>query len=320
MRAPDFWRRGGVLAHALAPLSWAWAAGAQARRLTASPARVGAPVICVGNLTVGGTGKTPTVLALLRRLRERGRTPHALTRGYGGRLAGPVLVEPGHGFAEVGDEALLLAQAAPTWVSRDRLAGARRAVAAGADVVVMDDGFQNPALAKDLSLLVVDAAYGFGNGRLLPAGPLREPVAQGLARADAAVLILPERGEAPTPPALSGLPVLRARLRPEPGSEGLAGLRVLAFAGIGRPEKFFETLAGLRAKMVATRAFADHHPYSPEEAMALLEEAQRLDATPITTAKDAARLPPAARATVQVLRVTLEFEAPDALEALLERV
>ena len=320
MRAPEFWRRDGALAHALAPLSWAWAAGARARRAGARPARVGAPVICVGNLTVGGTGKTPVVLALLRRLRERGRRPHALTRGYGGRLKGPLRVEIGHAAADVGDEALLLARAAPTWIARDRAAGAREAVAAGADVVVMDDGFQNPFLAKDLSLLVVDAAYGFGNGRLVPAGPLREPIDRGLARADALVLVLPPLGEPAAALPRIGLPTLRARILPEPQAEGLAGLRVLAFAGIGRPDKFFATLLGLRAQVVKAHAFADHHAYGEHEVMALVEEAQRLDAVPITTAKDAVRLPPAARAMVQVLRVELEFEAPAALEALLDRV
>ena len=320
MRAPEFWRRDGALAHALAPLSWAWAAGARARGFRAKPARVGAPVICVGNLTVGGTGKTPTALALLHHLRGRGRSPHALTRGYGGGLAGPLRVELEHSAAQVGDEALLLAQAAPTWVARDRAAGARAAVAAGADVVVMDDGHQNPTLAKDLSLIVVDGAYGFGNGRLLPAGPLREPIGAGLARADAIVLVLPTLGEAPAPFATGGLPVLRARLIPELQAEGFSGVRVLAFAGIGRPEKFFATLAGLRAQVVEAHAFADHHAYAPHEVMALVEKAQRLDAVPITTTKDAMRLPPDARAMVQVLRVALEFEEPAALEALLDRV
>ena len=320
MRAPEFWRRDGALAHALAPLSWAWAAGARARHAGATPARAGAPVICVGNLTVGGTGKTPVALALLRQLRERGRQPHALTRGYGGRQKGPLRVEPGHAAGEVGDEALLLARAAPTWVARDRAAGGRAAADAGADVIVMDDGFQNPSLAKDLSLLVVDAAYGFGNGRLIPAGPLREPIAHGLARADALVLVLPPLAEPLAPLPLIRLPVLRARLLPEPQAEGLAGRRVLAFAGIGRPDKFFATLVGLRAQVVKAHAFADHHAYAEHEVMALVEEAQRLDAVPITTAKDAVRLPPAARTMVQVLRVELEFEAPAALEALLDRV
>ena len=320
MRAPDFWRRDGALAHALAPLSWAWAAGARARQAAAKPERVGAPVVCVGNLTVGGSGKTPTVLALLDRLHARGRRPHALTRGYGGSLPGPIRVEPGHTAAQVGDEALLLAQSAPTWASRDRPAGARLAVAAGADVIVLDDGFQNPALAKDLSLVVVDGGYGFGNGRLLPAGPLREPIEQGLARADAIVLVLPALSERPAPLPATGLPVLRARLMPEPQAEGLAGLRVLAFAGIGRPEKFFATLVELRAQVVKAHAFADHHAYAAHEVMSLVEEAQRLGAVPVTTAKDAVRLPIEARAMVQVLRVALEFEAPAALEALLDRV
>src|SRR5690349_19822422 len=193
MRAPDFWARDGVLPTVLAPLGSAIAGVGMARRRLAKPFIVPIPVVCVGNLTIGGSGKTPVVLALVDWLRARGASVHCLTRGYGGALAGPVLVDGRHDATAVGDEAMLLAAAAPTVVSRDRAAGARLALARGAGILVMDDGFQNPQLAKTLSLVVVDGATGFGNGRLLPAGPLREPIDAGLARADAVVLVGDDR-------------------------------------------------------------------------------------------------------------------------------
>jgi tetraacyldisaccharide 4'-kinase len=210
VRAPEFWTEDGALARTLAPLAAAYAGAGCLRRALARPVAVSVPVVCVGNLVTGGAGKTPVVLALLGALRQRGETPHALTRGYGGREAGPLRVDPArHDAARVGDEALLLARAAPTWVARDRPAGAKAAVAAGASLVVMDDGFQNPSLQKDLSILVVDGRYGFGNGRVVPAGPLREPLAWGLARADA-VVVVGEAREDLEPTLGAGQPVLRA--------------------------------------------------------------------------------------------------------------
>ena len=192
MRAPEFWRAGGgaALPAILTPLSWAWAIGGELRRWATPTRRVPIPVICVGNLVAGGAGKTPVALALGRRLLAAGSAVHFLTRGYGGRRRGPIQVDPArHGAVDVGDEALLLARIAPTWVARARAAGAVTAARAGAEVVVMDDGHQHPGLAKDLSVVVVDGDYGIGNGRVIPAGPLREPAALGLARADAVILV-----------------------------------------------------------------------------------------------------------------------------------
>jgi tetraacyldisaccharide 4'-kinase len=276
------------------------------------------PTLCVGNATAGGAGKTPTALALLARLQARGRSPAALLRGYGGRLRGPVRVDPAqHDAAAVGDEALLLARAAPTWVARDRLAGALAAVADGADALVLDDGFQNPHLAKDLNLLVLDGAAGLGNGRVMPAGPLREPFGRALARARAVVLIGEDRhGLAGR---LHGATVLNAELRPR-GEAGFAGRRLLAFAGIGRPGKVFETLERLGAELAATAAFADHHPYTEAELAELQRRAVRLDAELVTTEKDAVRLPPAWRARIAVLPVELAFVRPERLDALLDGV
>jgi tetraacyldisaccharide 4'-kinase len=320
MRAPEFWERNGSpLSALLQPAAAAYALAGRWRRATARPWRAPVPVLCVGALTVGGAGKTPTALTLAAALQAHGVAPHFLTRGYGGTAAGPLQVDPAaHDAALVGDEALLLAEAAPCWLSRDRVAGARAAVAAGAGAIVMDDGFQNPSLAKDLSLLVVDGSHGFGNGRVLPAGPLREPIADGLARADAVALIGTD--ETGVTARLGRCPVLRARLAPGPDAAELAGRRVLAFAGIGRPTKFFATLRSLGAELAEQRAFPDHHRYSAAEIDSLLRRAEQLEAIPVTTAKVAVRLPREARPAVRVLPVQLRWDDTHAFDALLGRV
>ncbi len=318
MRTPGFWYRPpGPGAWALAPLGLLYGLGGRLRRQRAVPQRAGVPVVCVGNLVAGGAGKTPVCLALAETLTAVGHRVHFLTRGHGGRERGPLIVDPArHTAADVGDEALLLAAAAPTWVARDRVAGARAAAAAGATVVVMDDGFQNPHLAHDLGLVVVDGAVGFGNGLLIPAGPLREPVAAGLARAGAVVLVGDDRtGVAAQAP---GLPRLRVDL--VPAGDGWRGRRVLAFAGIGRPAKFFDTLGDVGAVVVERVPFPDHHPYTPDTVMALVERAARLNARPATTAKDAVRLPPEARAMVDVLPVRAVWQDGDAVRRLLPAV
>lgn len=318
MRAPAFWQRDGLLARLLAPAA-CLSARITARRVARAGWRAPVPVLCVGNVGLGGAGKTTVALDLGARLAARGLRPHFLLRGYGGSLRGPLRVTPAHTAAEVGDEAKLLAAVAPAWISADRAAGARAAVAAGAGAIVMDDGLQNPTLAKTLSLLVVDGAAGFGNGRVFPAGPLREPVAAGAARCAAAVLIGEDRAgvAAALPPAL---PVLRARLVPGEGMRALAGRRVLAFAGIGHPEKFFASLAGAGATLAAARPFADHHRFAAAELDALLMEASALGVEPVTTAKDAMRLPPGVRARVAVADIGLAWEDEAALAALLDRL
>jgi len=326
MRAPRFWSNPpaapGWQARALAPLALFWTLAARRRLARARPEAVGLPVICVGNLTAGGTGKTPLVTALVARLEARGARPHVLSRGYGGRLGGPLRVDvQRHSAADVGDEPLVLASLAPVWIGADRLASARAAAAGGAGVLVMDDGFQNPALAKDLSLLVVDAVAGFGNGRVLPAGPLREPVADGLARADLVVAIGPGAARARLRadwPELYARPVIAAALEPLPTGMDWAGLRAFAFAGIGRPEKFFATLRGLGADVVATRAFGDHAPYDARLLARLAHDARTAGAQLVTTEKDAARLPAPFRAGVLVLPVRLAFEDTAPLDAALE--
>ena len=320
MRAPDFWSSDGAAARLLAPLGVLYDFVRSVGFALARTTSCGVPVICVGNLTVGGAGKTPVALDLARRLASRGYTVHFLTRGYGGRTVGPLQVDPAmHDATEVGDEALLLARVAPTWVARDRVAGAKRAVQAGAEILVMDDGFQNPALKKDLSFLVVDGETAFGNGRIMPAGPLRESVAWGFSRADAVVMLGADRHDiARRVP--DRLPVIQAQLTPVGATQDLIGHRVLAFAGIGRPGKFFTTLEELGAQLVETRAFADHHPFTPGELDALLARAETLEAIAITTEKDAARLPPAYREKFAVLRVKVAWRQPDFLNGLLGRL
>jgi tetraacyldisaccharide 4'-kinase len=233
-------------------------------------------------------------------------------------LGGPVRADPArHGAGDIGDEALLLARAAPCWVSRDRGAGAQAAIAAGADLVLLDDGFQNPTLAKTLSFIVVDGVYGFGNRRLLPAGPLREPLERGLARADAAILVGPDDSGAAA--AIGGrLPVLHAALEPQ-AAEELIGRKVLAFAGIGRPAKFYATLAGLGAEIVGRRDFPDHHAYGAAEIAGLVAAAKARDAVPVTTAKDFVRVPERLRAGIAVLEVAIAWREPDRLNEILTR-
>lgn len=321
MKTPAFWYRPpGLASTLLAPLGALYGFAGRRRVAGTVPQRVATPVVCVGNLVAGGAGKTPVGLALIAALQARGVSVHALTRGHGGRETGPLRVDPArHGAADVGDEALLLAVAAPCWVARDRVAGAQRAAAAGAGTIVMDDGFQNPALHKDLALIVADGAVGFGNGQLVPAGPLRERVADGLARADAMVILGEDRhGLAAL---AGGRPVLKAWLESDPDAAArLAGRDVLAFAGIGRPEKFFATLEALGARVVERASFADHHPYRPAEVAALIERAAAAGALPVTTAKDAVRLPPELRDRVEVLPVSVRWEDEGALAALLSSV
>lgn len=312
MKAPSFWYKGGILGDLLEPLGKLWAHSAGRRQKQGASYRASVPVICIGNLVAGGAGKTPVALSIAEHLPG----VNFLSRGYGGKLEGPVLVDPHqHVFSQVGDEPLLLADTAPCWVAKNRRAGAEAAAAHGAKCLVMDDGFQNPALFKDLSLLVVDGPVGFGNGRCMPAGPLREPLKDGLARADAVIIIGEDRTGVAAK--VGDLPVLFATLEPEVEAESLRGEPVVAFAGIGRPEKFFNSLEALGARLVGGYGFPDHHPYHANEISELMVEAEAHGAGLITTAKDYVRLPPHLRDQVGVLRITVAWQDEDALLRLL---
>ena len=322
MRTPEFWNpgsTGGAQASLLAPLAWGYDMAGQVKRSFVTSRRVGVPVICVGNVTAGGAGKTPTALALAKLMQDWGVAAHFLTRGYGGTARGPLQVDPKrHNARKVGDEPILLARQAPTWLSRNRPAGARAAIADGAEAIIMDDGLQNPSLVKDVSLIVIDGGFGFGNERLIPAGPLREHLSRGLVRADAFVLVGPDEVGVVARLENRPAPLLRAELTPAIRALKLRERAVVAFAGIARPVKFFRTLELIGCNIIRRIAFADHRRFTPDEIMTLVEYAGAHGAIPVTTEKDWVRLPEEAKPMVQSVGITLEWQDPDAVRKLLE--
>ena len=330
LSTPFWWYRSkGALAAALAPLGRVYGGRAEARFARDEAYRSRLPVICIGNFTAGGGGKTPTAIAVAALLKELGQKPAFLTRGYGGTSQGPVPVKKGQSAEEVGDEPLLLAETAPTFVSADRAAGAKAIEASDASVIVMDDGFQNPSLAKDLSLVVVDAGSGIGNGLVMPAGPLRAPLAAQMARADALIMI--GDGEKATRLAeafaASSKPVLKARMVPRQDRRWLSVLPIIGFAGIARPEKFFATLRDNGARLIDARAYPDHYRYSERQARSLLKEATDYNAMLVTTEKDWVRLPDDPESAAGELKhrsrpflIAIEFDDAAAIKQLLSGV
>jgi tetraacyldisaccharide 4'-kinase len=316
MREPAFWYRPpSLMSRLLAPLGAIYGA-VTVRRMTRVGVSAGIPVLCVGNYHLGGAGKTPTTLALVKILRGMGEQPFVVSRGYGGTIEGPVRVDQTlHTAADVGDEPLMMAAFVPVVVSRDRVAGAALARVQGASTVLLDDGFQNPALAKDASLIVIDASRGVGNGSVFPAGPLRAPLEPQIARTDALIVIGEGRAADGIADTLikRSAPVLRTRLVPDEDSvAALRGQRVLAFAGIGDPARFFATLRNGGVNVIEERAFSDHHPFTASEIEALVAEAKAESLILVTTEKDMARIRSDARLVrhaenIRVLSVTLDI-------------
>ena len=326
MRPPEFWniRQGRdsapVIRTLLSPLGALYTWGGRRRRDRTTPLDPGVPVICVGNATLGGTGKTPITIYLLKSLRRMGVNAHGLSRGYGGRLKGPVPVNPRHTADEVGDEPLLIARSGPVWVAAARDEGAVAAVSEGADALIMDDGHQNPVLEKALSLLVVDAEVGFGNGRVFPAGPLREPLADALSRTDAVILMKPNPDYEISDhlaEQLSDHIVIPAFLAPKSAPPPS---KLYAFAGIGRPNRFFDQLRRMGADVVEEVPFADHHPFANSEIESLFAHASEYGASLITTEKDHVRLPPGYRRGVHAFAVEVQFEDELTLRRLLHPI
>jgi len=308
MRAPTFWYRHGLISTLLAPFGWIWAVGARRRAAKPPMHRSPIPVVCIGNITAGGAGKTPIALSIAQLIPGA----HFLSKGYGGSEVGPLRVDPQrHSYQQVGDEPLLLAEMAPCWVAKNRIDGAEAAAAAGASCLVMDDGFQDPSLEKDISILVVDGGSGFGNGHCMPAGPLREPVEVGLKRADVVVILGEDRHGIAS--LVAPKPVLRAWLEPEAEASVLSGRKVVAFAGIGRPAKFFHTLDHLGANLVEAYAFPDHYPFHPQEIHELTVAAQNHAAFLVTTGKDFVRVPVGQRDHIGVVQMDVAWEDEKAL-------
>lgn len=323
MKPPLFWyQKNSPLGLLLSPLGAIYAK-ATARRIKREPKFVASvPVICIGNINAGGTGKTPTAIALLQRLNDMGHAPHIVSRGYGGALTGPVEVDTAqHTADDVGDEPLMLSAFARTWVSKDRSSGVKAAQTAGATVILLDDGFQNPDVKKDLQIVVVDAVKGFGNGRAMPAGPLRETVATGLNRADALLVIGPENARAKfTPPLPKTCTRLDGQLDPLQTGMPWGNLPVLAFAGIGHPEKFFATLKTLGADVVRAESLDDHQPFTDALLQRLENEARSGGLNLATTEKDAVRLPDHFRAKVMVVPVRLNVMDWQPLDDMLAQI
>lgn len=317
MNSPHFWKENGITAKLLLPLALLYQLGYRLRRLFTRPTTITPNLLCVGNLIAGGAGKTPVALSTGEYIKAQGINACYLSKGYGGSLRAPTLIDPArHNARETGDEPLLLAQVLPTIVAKNRVAGARMAAKQGFELIILDDGFQNPTLKPDVSLVVVDSAYGFGNCHTLPAGPLREPVKFGLKRADALVVLRRDRKERP---ALTDFDITRifGDLRTSCPND-FENQKLVAFSGIARPQQFFEALVQhCGAHVINSHSFPDHHYFTETELKPLRDEAHKLEARLITTAKDAVRLPPAFQDEVLVAEASINWHNADELAAVL---
>lgn len=304
MKTPAFWSEPNFLSRLLKPLGTVYAFATRLRIGLGRPCKIGRPVVCIGNLTAGGTGKTPVAVAVAGLLQQAGKNPFFVSRGYGGTLKNIMVDKEKHTASEVGDEPLLLARRAPVIVNPDRVAGAQKALRSGAEVIVMDDGFQNPGLYKDLSFLVFDGGFGIGNGLSVPAGPLRENFAAGLKRAHAAIILGEDKHNLSAK--IAGIPIFRGSVvpvRPE-----VSNTDAVAFAGIGRPEKFYQSLRDLDMAPVETYDFPDHHRYTPAELEKLIARGKELNADIFTTSKDYVKIPLSLQKHFKVLQIDIAWE------------
>ena len=309
MKTPKYWQSNSFISKILAPFGWVYGALTQARLKIIKPKKVEIPVICVGNITAGGTGKTPVSISIAKLLGIEMYHPYFVTRGYGGQLQNVIVNNKKHTASEVGDEPLLLSQQAPVVVNANRYAGAELAIKNGADVIVMDDGFQNPTLHKNLSFLVFDGTYGIGNGKIIPAGPLRETFCNGVKRADALVILGKDKHNLAEK---SGLPVFYAHTEAVQTSN-IENPNVVAFAGIGHPQKFYHTLCQQGFNVVETIDFPDHHFYTREELEKILEKAKALKAEVYTTSKDYVKIPHLLQKEIKVLEIAIVWDNPEQL-------
>lgn len=317
-KTPKFWSSNNIFSQVLLPFSYIYYFGFWARKVCSKAVKMPIPVICIGNLTAGGAGKTPVALYVGEMLKSKGIKAFYISRGYCGVQKSPILVDLGeHNASRVGDEPLLLAQILPTIVGKNRLQTAEFAVKNGAEIIIMDDGFQNPTLHKDLSLIVVDRHLSFGNERMLPAGPLREPVRVGLARADALILVNPPSF---LPTTLPNIPIFLARTHPKNSMLALAGKRIVAFCGIAHPNKFYTMLEGGGAEILEQKSFPDHHNYTNSELENLRELAKKQNAILVTTSKDAARMSKEFLQEITIAEMELAFENKKNLEDLIDGV
>ena len=314
MKTPKYWQSNSILSRILMPLGWLYGKITQLRLQLKKSPRANIPVICVGNITAGGTGKTPVSISIAKMLETAMYHPFFVTRGYGGKLQNVMVNNKKHSAHDVGDEPLLLSAQAPVIVNADRYKGAKMAEEQGADVVIMDDGFQNPSLHKDLSFLVFDGHYGIGNGKIIPAGPLRETFADGVKRADALIILgkdkhnLAQRCE---------LPVFFGHT--EATQTNLDNQDVVAFAGIGHPQKFYHTLKQQGFNVVKTIDFPDHHFYSSEELDNIVKQAKSLNAQIYTTSKDFVKIPPLYSQDINVLEIAVVWDNPEELSAFIKQ-
>ncbi len=316
IKQPQFWKTNNKISMALWPLSLVYRLVTKIREMRAKPFKSQIPVICVGNVNIGGAGKTPVTIEVAKILQEQGKKVAFLSRGYGGYLYGPVRVDlEKHDAKQVGDEPLLLREIAPVYVAKNRTEGLKLISLSETDVIIMDDGLQNPNVVKDMCLLVIDGSYGVGNGQVLPAGPLRESLQAALSKVTATIFI----GDDATKMLPLETKIIRAKILPH-NHEKFIGKDVIAFAGIGNPEKFFGSLKELGGNIMKKVSFPDHYMYKEAELENLLKEANECGAMLVTTKKDFVRLDAKYKEKIQYLSIEISFSDKAVLEETLKLV